>query len=220
MPSSKKLIVLFGPPGSGKGTQAHEMEKEGYTIVSSGNSIREFIGAKHTNPEDKALSKKLKQTIDGGNLIDFENLKLLIAKKLEKDFAEDDIIILEGVPRQPEQAQWIVDLAKEFSVEIIFIHLLVPLSEVIKRIQHRYFVPGSNTPYSSYEEAKAESPDGIEPIRRADDTAETVTKRYELQYTSVVDDILDILYFNDVRVVEVDATLGVKAIHAEIERYL
>jgi adenylate kinase len=218
--SAKRLIVLFGAPGSGKGTQAHEFEKLGYSIISSGNAIRAFIRAEHNDPADQKLVEELKLMMDNGVLVPFDTLKYIVSKRIEQEIAAESVLIMEGIPRQPEQAEWLVEMAREFDIEIIFVHLLVSLEEVIKRITHRYFIPGSNTPYPSYEEAKKDALEGQEPVRRADDTAETVTKRYQSQYEAVVDDILEILWENEVKIVEIDATLGIAAIHRELEQYL
>jgi len=116
-------IIIFGPQGSGKGTQAQLLsETFGMHHVSSGDIIRD--GA--TLGDKKCL--KLKKLLDNGELIPDKEITNII-----KEHIKEDDNILDGFPRTIEQAHALDDI---LTVDLV-IELEVPDEEVIKRMKLR-----------------------------------------------------------------------------------
>ncbi|MEX0769501.1 MAG: adenylate kinase [Balneolaceae bacterium] len=125
-------IILFGPPGAGKGTQAGLIQ-DYYKIphLSTGDIFREAI--KNETP----LGKKVKDILDAGELVPDKTVTNLVAEEIKKD-AYRNGYILDGFPRTVRQAELFDRILKENEDNIdAFIFLKVPEQELIKRILSR-----------------------------------------------------------------------------------
>lgn len=125
-------IILFGPPGAGKGTQAELLIKE-YSIphLSTGNIFRSAI--KNETP----VGLKAKSYIDAGKLVPDQVVVDIVAEELEKDLY-DDGCIFDGFPRTVFQAESLDTLlTKKDSGATKVIALTVPEEELIRRVLSR-----------------------------------------------------------------------------------
>ena len=125
-------IILFGPPGAGKGTQADNIAKK-FTLhkVSTGDLLREEID-KNTN-----LGVEIRSTIDKGALVSDDIINNLIMKILsDKNFFNR--LIFDGYPRNLNQAKNLDLLVKKYNQKIsCVLNLNVDRESVIKRILGR-----------------------------------------------------------------------------------
>lgn len=146
MKEKKKIIVLLGPPGAGKGTIAQCLNNKHANIkhISLGSICRELA------LEDSVLGKLIKETIDAGNLIDIKLVSEII-NNIFTDFLNEknllfDILILDGFPRTFEQAFLFFELFKKYSVESDFYIILIKLNEFIlhNRLINRYICSNIN----------------------------------------------------------------------------
>jgi len=134
-------LILFGPPGAGKGTQAKKISSH-FSIphLSTGNIFRYNI------KNQTELGKKVKSILDAGELVPDETVVDLVVDELQND-KYDNGYILDGFPRTIPQA---VDLDKFLDSQDdgvdLFLTLSVPQEELINRILSREDGRSDDTP--------------------------------------------------------------------------
>jgi adenylate kinase len=134
-------IILFGPPGAGKGTQAEKIIKH-FEIphLSTGNIFRSNI------KNQTELGKKVKSILDAGELVPDETVVALVADELDKEKYEEGVI-LDGFPRTVRQAEALDEYLSNKGEQIdAFITLKVPEKELVTRILNRGEGRSDDTP--------------------------------------------------------------------------
>lgn len=134
-------IIIFGPPGAGKGTQAKRISNE-YNIphLSTGEIFRSAI--KNETP----LGKEVKSILDAGDLVPDEKVVALVEEELKDDKYEEGYI-LDGFPRTVPQAEAFDSiLDKKGKTLDAFLQLEVPEEELIERIMSRGEGRSDDTP--------------------------------------------------------------------------
>lgn len=186
-------IVLFGPPGSGKGTQAQFIvEKYGIPQISTGDMLRAAVKAK------TALGVMAKSVMDSGGLVSDEIVLGLVKERISQDDCVNGFI-LDGFPRTIPQATSLRILLDSLGKEIDFvISLEVPNADLISRLSGRRTCPSCGKGYHTVfdkpvKEGFCDSC-GSTLVQRDDDSEATVKNRlkvYEEQTSSLK------LYFKD-----------------------
>lgn len=125
-------IVLFGPPGSGKGTQSEKIiEKYKFVHISTGDLLREEV-ASQTD-----LGIQAKAIMDKGELVSDEIVIGMIRKKVEENKSGSGFIF-DGFPRTVEQARELRNVLTDVNEEVtVMISLEVPRDELVKRLMKR-----------------------------------------------------------------------------------
>ncbi|KAJ5794470.1 adenylate kinase [Penicillium paradoxum] len=183
-------IILMGPPGAGKGTQAPNL-KEKYCAchLATGDMLRSQV-AKKTE-----LGKEAKKIMDQGGLVSDEIMVNMIKSELDNNTECKNGFILDGFPRTVAQAERLDDMliARDQKLQHA-IELQIDDSLLVARITGRLVHPASGRSYHKiFNPPKEEMKDDIsgEPlIQRSDDNANTLTKRlatYHAQTTPVVE---------------------------------
>jgi adenylate kinase len=177
--STKTVIILLGPPGSGKGTQAAGLTKElGIPHISTGDLFRENIS------KGTELGKKAKSFMDAGKLVPDE----LVLEMLFDRVSRPDCIkgyLLDGFPRTIPQAE-ALDLKLTQNSKVVALNLNVSDDLIIKRIEGRSSCKDCGHIHNKYFSPSAK--EGIcdkcggELIQRNDDNAEVVKERLKVYH--------------------------------------
>lgn len=134
--------MLFGPPGSGKGTQAKLLvERLGLPHVSTGDMLREHIQL------NDAVGQEVRSTIKAGNLVSDALVIRLVEERLDRADC-DSGVLLDGFPRTIEQAAMLLDLSAVQKLRLLVIHLKVDYDEITARLTGRRICPQCGTLYN------------------------------------------------------------------------
>ena len=172
-----KRLILLGPPGAGKGTQADLLCKE-FNIpkISTGDMLREAIA----NQTD--LGKEVSSILDSGALVSDEIIGSLLEERLSNDDCANGYL-LDGVPRTLGQASILEKMGIEFTNVI---EIKVDDEVIVNRMSGRRVHPNSGRNYHiDFNPPKKEGIDDLtnEPlIQREDDKPETVLKRLDVYH--------------------------------------
>ncbi|MDP3899866.1 MAG: adenylate kinase [bacterium] len=170
--NEKKIIIMFGPQGSGKGTQAKILsEKLNLPHISTGDLFREAIA------NNSELGKKVKEVMAHGNLVSDELTFELLRKRIEKDDCKRGFI-LDGYPRTMEQIRLLdnyVEVSKVIDVEIAD-------EEALKRLANRRQDPETGKIYNLYTAPKPAEEIKHRLLQREDDQPEAIIKRLKIYH--------------------------------------
>ncbi|MDW4908600.1 adenylate kinase [Streptomyces sp. ADMS] len=176
-------IVLVGPPGAGKGTQAAFLAKNlSIPHISTGDLFRANI-SKQTE-----LGKLAKSYMDAGNLVPDEVTIAMAKDRMEQSDAVNGFL-LDGFPRNVSQAEALDEMLKAESMKLdAVLDLEVPEDEVVKRIAGRRICRNDSAHvfHVTYQAPKAEGVCDVcggELYQRDDDSEQTVRKRLEVYHT-------------------------------------
>ncbi|MFJ8106807.1 adenylate kinase [Streptomyces sp. NPDC096132] len=176
-------IVLVGPPGAGKGTQAAFLAKNlSIPHISTGDLFRANIS------QQTELGKLAKSYMDAGNLVPDEVTIGMAKDRMEKPDAEGGFL-LDGFPRNVSQAEALDEMLQSEGMKLdAVLDLEVPEAEVVKRIAGRRICrkDSSHVFHVTYSPPKTEGVCDVcggELYQRDDDSEETVRKRLEVYHT-------------------------------------
>lgn len=225
--SFPKLVLFFGPPSSGKGTQARLLSKKtGNEFLDAGYELRNFIKKYKTDPKHKDY-QRAKRTEDllytQGKPALTEDYLYILKKNIEKKCLNNETLVMDkpGGILLPE-TQWMNKLITKHKIPTILIHLPLTLEESLERSKHRFMIPGNKQTYQSYDLAKQNCPAGVEPIQRADDKNQELTKkRYNEVYEKNKQHVLEIYHNNPyVEIITIDANQEIQDIHNQILTFI
>ena len=183
-------LILFGPPGAGKGTQAkHLVKKLNGFQISTGDMLREEI------QKDTDVGKKIINDMNDGKFVNDEIVNKLI-KNVIFDPKKSSKLIFDGYPRSLSQAKNLDLLLNNSNKIINFIFFLnVDKDTIIKRIEKRKILE-----------------------KRSDDDLKTILKRYDT-YMETTKPVLD-FYSSRSYFYEIDGSEKIEAISSKIEQII
>jgi adenylate kinase len=179
MERNEMRIVLLGPPGAGKGTQAKKIaDRYGIVHISTGDLFRDNI--KNKTP----LGQKAKAYMDAGNLVPDELVIALVEDRIAKDDCRDGYL-LDGFPRTVAQASALSEYNEKVGKPLDFaLSIEVPEDKLVSRIVGRRVCP--NCGASFHIKFNPPKKDGIcdrcgeKLVQRKDDTEATVKNRLDV----------------------------------------
>ena len=176
-------IVLFGPPGAGKGTQANLLaERKNLTHISTGMLLRAAM--KNRSP----LGQKARQYVNSGRLVPDTIVRSLAEEAIaERDFEN---FILDGYPRTVQQAEWLTDFLNKNNAQLQAI-ICVRISEehIVQRLSQRRVHRETGENYHLEFRPPPDSMDPAQLVQRPDDQPDAIKKRlavYERETAPVV----------------------------------
>ncbi len=190
MENSQVNIIIFGPPGAGKGTQAKYLVKKLNSFqISTGDMLREEI------KKDSDIGKKIINNMNEGKFVEDEIVNKLL-KKIIFDTNKKNKLIFDGYPRTIDQAKNLENLLNKSNQKIEHVLFLnVDKDLILKRIEKRKVLE-----------------------KRTDDDANTILKRYDT-YMEVTKPVLD-YYSKNYNFHEVDGSMEIEGISLKIEEIL
>jgi adenylate kinase len=210
-------VILIGPPGAGKGTQAAFL-KESYRLqqISPGDLLRREVR------QGTALGQQVKSSMDSGRLVPDEIILELMAAELER-LSPEQGILLDGFPRSLAQAQLLDQLLARQSRAISSVILFrIADDTLVRRLELRRVCPECGRSYNLKDNPPLQEgvcdQDGETLTQRSDDTKEVIGERlqvYHRQTAPVVEH-----YRAQGILLEVDADQPIEAVRRDLEGLL
>jgi adenylate kinase len=173
-------VILLGPPGCGKGTQAKRLvDQAGIPQVSTGDLFRAM------KTMDTPLAREIQAMMARGELIPDETTVNMLADRLEEPDCRENGALLDGFPRTIPQAEALDDLLAESGQRVSkVLYLDISEEEAVRRISGRRSCPTCGRIYHvDFDPPKVAErcdDDGAELTQRADDQPGVVRERYQL----------------------------------------
>jgi adenylate kinase len=178
---SELNLVLLGPPGAGKGTQAERLVEDfGLPYYATGIILREAVA------NDSELGRQAKEYMDAGELVPDELINNVIAERLDSGEAHDGFL-LDGFPRTIGQAEMLEQTLKGRGRQLTGAILIeAPDDDVVQRLSgRRTCAKGGHVYHVDFDPPKNDGvcdQDGSRLIQRDDDKPETVRKRLSVYH--------------------------------------
>ena len=206
-------IVLLGPPGVGKGTQARILSETSKLVhVSSGDLFRENI------KNQTELGKLAKSIMDKGELVPDDVTISMIRDRITRSDCEAGAI-LDGFPRNPAQATALENMLAEFGSEVNTVPYITAAETIlVERASGRWTCKAQGHIYHEKfnppKQAGVCDVDGSEVYQREDDKVETVTKRIRVYFEQTMPLVEH--YRTAGKLLEIDGTQPVEQVTKEL----
>ena len=166
-------VVMLGPPGAGKGTQARQLRRRwGIPHISTGAMLREAVQA------DSPLGRQVAIIMEGGGLIDDRAITEVVRERLRQPDTRNGFL-LDGFPRTVPQAE-ALDALIEGRAPLIIVEVVLTEAEVVRRLASRLVCEECGTNAQDAGEGATCHDCGGRLVPRADDREQVVLNRLEV----------------------------------------
>jgi adenylate kinase len=172
-------VIMMGPPGAGKGTQAGRFARErGLLKISTGDILREAI--KEQNP----VALEAKARMDRGELVDDDTMIAIVRDRLMRHDAKPGFV-LDGFPRTVAQARALDEImAERDNGPLVIVDVVVPEAELVRRLAGRRICETCGTNADPFTSGDGCGKCGGALVQRTDDGAEVVLERLKIHQRS------------------------------------
>ena len=211
MPAELNLILL-GPPGAGKGTQAELLTAEfPLAYIATGDMLRAAVAA------GTPLGREAKQYLESGELVPDEVIISVILERLQEDDAADGFL-LDGFPRTVPQAEALGQALEDLGRRLTAVLLIeAPDEEIVRRLSGRRISASGRVYHVEFDppvEEGVDDVDGSPLLQREDDKPETIRRRLEVFHVQTAPLVA---YYDDLGLLRrFDGTLTPQEVHDHI----
>jgi adenylate kinase len=206
------FLVLLGPPGTGKGTQAKLIaERLGLAHIATGDLFREAV------QQGTGLGKRAKEFMDLGELVPDDVTIAMLLERIQRPDAQHGVVF-DGFPRTVQQARALDDALAGRGVAVaLALHVTASDDEIVRRLTGRWLCPGCGEIY--HEQTRPPKTAGVcdacgsALTQRDDDKPEVVRRRLELQRPAK--DLLE-HYQAQRKLIDVDGEQGVERVTRDL----
>lgn len=172
------MIIIFGPSGAGKSAQGQLLvDNLNYEWISTGAIMREAMN-------DPEIRNRMQQ----GDFVDDSTVQEIVAEAI-KEAKDPSIVVLDGFPRNHNQAKWLLNFCEQEGIKIdCILHMVVDFEVTLERLQKR---------------------------GRTDDVADVIKHRFN-EYENVTYPILNYLDERGVEIIQIDASKTIDEVHEQI----
>lgn len=205
------ILVLFGPPGSGKGTQAEFLKREyGVYHFSTGAYLRELAAA-----GDEEVAK----VMQSGALLPDERVTTIILDKLQSVLSEKPsprVILLDGYPRSLAQANALLSFCRKEKEECFVLSIKVDENKLRERLMSRFTCKKCGAPFCVYQGSSQSCPfcGSNESFRRSDDFSEDVIKERLANYNNISSEVVG--FFDSKKVFIIDGDSDINSVKGNV----
>lgn len=204
-------VIIFGIPGSGKGTQSTLLEKnKGFFKLSPGDLLRKELN------DNTDLANEIKKCITEGNLVRDD----LIFKLISKNILKKNNILFDGYPRNLNQALFL----KSINIKIdMIININIKHNDILKRIKYRMLNKNTNLinllNFNLLKIRYKEDLSGFNFFKRLDDKNNIIMTRI-LEYEKEINSLIDFYIKNDCKILNLDGSQSIDSIYININNFL
>ena len=171
-------LILLGPPGAGKGTQAERLQEDfPLAYIATGDMLRQAV------KEQTDLGRKAKEYMDRGELVPDDLIIAVILDRLSEQDTSDGFL-LDGFPRTDQQAQALDEALTKVDRRLTAALLIdVPADDLVRRLSGRRVCPNGHTYHVEHNPPKNDDVcdvDGEPLSQREDDREDTVRRRLQV----------------------------------------
>ena len=177
---SELNLILLGPPGAGKGTQAERLQEDfPLAYIATGDMLRAAVA------EGSELGKQAQEHMKAGDLVPDEIIIGVILEKVNSDYARDGFL-LDGFPRSRGQAKALDEAIEKLSRKLTAVLLIeAPDEDIVRRLSGRRVSKSGRNYHVEFDPPKHEGRcdiDGSRLVQRDDDKPETIVNRLKVYH--------------------------------------